>query len=310
MPDSRPSGPPTLPIGTQVVTLVDIRDYAGELLRPSGALGDVIALQREPSVRYQVRFPQGPPAWLARKDLAIRKHYQLDGLQRLSEGTCPEDLRQYIIYRCVVGSRAFGLECEGSDTDLRGIYLPPADLHWSLAGVPEQLEFADNEECYWELSKFVTMALKANPNILECLHTPLVDLATPVAQELLSIRGIFVSRMIYQTYNGYAMSQFKKMESDLRTGGTIRWKHAMHLLRLLLAGIRALREGEIQLDVGEHRVRLLSVRRGEMSFAELEDWRLCLHREFELAFAETNLPIAPDYERADAFVLSARRSMV
>jgi hypothetical protein len=29
----------------------------------------------------------------------------------------------------------------------RGFYLPPADLEWSLAGVPEQLE-SDNEEVY------------------------------------------------------------------------------------------------------------------------------------------------------------------
>ena len=42
-----------------------------------------------------------------------------------------------------------------SDTDRRGIYLPPAELHWSLYGVPEQLENAETEECYWELQKFL-----------------------------------------------------------------------------------------------------------------------------------------------------------
>ncbi|MEZ4727824.1 MAG: nucleotidyltransferase domain-containing protein [Caldilineaceae bacterium] len=40
----------------------------------------------------------------------------------------------------MVGSRAYGLAHEESDTDRRGVYLPPADLHWSLYGVPEQLE--------------------------------------------------------------------------------------------------------------------------------------------------------------------------
>jgi RNA repair pathway DNA polymerase beta family len=46
-------------------------------------------------------------------------------------------LERWVIYRCVVGSRAFGLAEAGSDTDRRGIYLPPAARHWSLAGVPE-----------------------------------------------------------------------------------------------------------------------------------------------------------------------------
>jgi len=102
--------------------------------------------------------------------------------------------------------------------DRRGFYLPPAERHWSLYGVPEQLEDEAAQECYWELRKFLGMALKANPNVLECLYTPLVDLATPLAQELLGMRAIFLSRLIYQTFNGYAMSQFKKRDP----GGTPR----------------------------------------------------------------------------------------
>ena len=46
----------------------------------------------------------------------------------------------------------------GSDIDRRGIYLPPADLHWSLYGVPEQLENDDTQEAYWEVQKFLVLA--------------------------------------------------------------------------------------------------------------------------------------------------------
>ena len=49
-------------------------------------------------------------------------------------------------------------------------------------------------------------------------------------------------QMIFQTFNGYAMSQFKKIEQDIRNHGEVRWKHAMHLLRLLLTGAATLRE--------------------------------------------------------------------
>lgn len=51
-----------------------------------------------------------------------------------------EDLLRFVIYRCIVGSTAYGLSDEHSDTDRRGFYLPPAHLHWSLTGVPEQLD--------------------------------------------------------------------------------------------------------------------------------------------------------------------------
>ena len=85
------------------------------------------------------------------------------------------NLFERVIYRCVIGSRAYGLEDAESDTDRRGIYLPPAELHWSLYGVPEQLENEATQEAYWEIQKFLVLALKANPNVLECLYTPLVE---------------------------------------------------------------------------------------------------------------------------------------
>jgi len=84
----------------------------------------------------------------------------------------------------------------------------------------------------------------------------------------------------------------------------------MHLIRLLLAGTEALRAGAVPVRVGEHRERLLAIRRGEAPWAEVDAWRLELHRAFDEAFAATRLPERPDYARANAFLIRARRSMV
>ncbi|HAW32064.1 MAG TPA: nucleotidyltransferase, partial [Planctomycetaceae bacterium] len=160
------------------------------------------------------------------------------------------DLFTRVIFKCIIGSRAFGLEDEQSDTDYRGIYLPPADLQWSLYGVPEQLDCHETQETYWELQKFLVLALKANPNVLECLYTPLVEHVTPLGQELLDMRDIFLTCVVYQTYNGYVMSQFKKMQTDIKNQGKVKWKHVMHLIRLLISGVTLLREGYVVVDVG------------------------------------------------------------
>ncbi|MBM3471945.1 MAG: nucleotidyltransferase domain-containing protein [Armatimonadetes bacterium] len=295
-----------IPVGTHVVTRVPVQ--AADL--PAGAAGMVGGLLADEGEVYAVSFPGGATARLRREDLAIRKHVHREGLEQIAEGPTQDELWQHVIYRCVIGSRAYGLAEDDSDFDRRGFYLPPAALHWSIAGVPEQLETDDHEECYWEIGKFVNLALKANPNILECLYTPLVEYMTPLAAELREMRGAFVSRMVYQTYNGYAMSQFHKMNRHLRTTGEMNWKHAMHLIRLLLSGIAALREGAIRVDVGEHREQLLAIRRGEMSVDDLEAWRRRLHREFDAALARSDLPERPDYGRANAFLVRARRSMV
>jgi hypothetical protein len=86
----------------------------------------------------------------------------------------------YLIYRVIVGSHAYGLADKHSDGDERGVYLSPAEWHWSLQPLPEQIEFkqavdgtmlahhfkADADDfCWWELEKFVRLALKANPTV-------------------------------------------------------------------------------------------------------------------------------------------------
>jgi predicted nucleotidyltransferase len=299
-----------LPVGTQVVTRRAVATGAGAPPCPAGAVGEVVAAPADYSHDYRVRLADGGEVSLRRDELSIRKHEQAGVLGDADEVLRDHDLHAHVVYRCVVGSRAYGLEHDASDTDLRGVYLPPAELHWSLYGVPGQLENPAAEECYWELQKFLGLALKANPNILECLYTPLVLHVAPVMEELLAQRHRLLSRMVYQTFNGYVLSQFKRLEADFRATGAPRWKHAMHLVRLQVSGITALREGHVPVRVQAHRERLLAVKRGEMAWDEVNAWRLALHRELDAAYAATRLPERPDYEWANDFLVRARRSAV
>jgi uncharacterized protein len=297
-----------LPVGTQVVTRVAVKRVDG-FERSCGTLGVIVKAPIDNSHAYCVQFPDGSQASLRREELSIHKQWQEKSWQDTISISDQSYLYNYVIYRCIVGSKAYGLDDENSDTDRRGIYLPPAELHWSLSGIPEQLDNKSTEECYWEIQKFLTLALKANPNVLECLYTPLVETVTPLAEELLSIRHFFLSQLVYQTYNGYVMSQFKKLEQDLRTKGVIKPKHAMHLIRLLLSGITLLKEGTVIVRVAENQDKLLSIRRSEMPWEEVNAWRLKLHQEFEAAFNQTTLPERPDYEKVNDFLIKARRSM-
>ncbi len=289
------------------MTLIEAKVLNEARFHPRGAAGVVKSSPRDAIHSYLIEFPDRSISSLKRNDFAIRKHFQtITAINSLED----QNLSQYVIYRCVVGSRAFGLEDENSDTDRRGIYLPPADLHWSMNGIPEQLENKENEECYWELQKFLLLAMKANPNVLECLNTPLIEFKNEIAEELLSIKNAFLSKLVYQTYNGYAMSQLKKLEQDLRTSGEIRWKQAMHLIRLLLQGIEILKTGELNVKVTENRDKLLMIKRGKLLWESVNDWRLMLHQEFENALTKTKLPERPDYERVNAFLIKARKEMV
>lgn len=273
-----------------------------KVLTPDGRVGVVAHAPGAPEHSYRVRYPDGIEASFRRTDLRIFKHAQAE----VPGAVLSTDLLRFVLYRCVVGSTAYGLTHEHSDVDRRGFYLPPAELHWSLRGVPEQLETND-EQVYWEFEKFIRLALKANPNVLECLYSPLVESCTPFAREVIESRHAFLSQHVHRTYNAYVLSQFKKLEQDLRNHGQVRWKHVMHLIRLLLSGVAVLKDGVVPLRVDPYRDRLLAIRRGELPWDEVEAWRLKLHGELDEALRTTGLPEHPDYERANELLIRARR---
>ena len=292
--------------GTQVVVSLEVRGSNDAPVHPRGAVGIVVRTPAGSEEHYLIRFPDGFEASFTNGQFEILKHFK-DRIP-LSNAAGPFQLEDCIIYRCIVGSRAYGLDTDAPDTDLRGVYLAPAEMQWSLFGMPEQFEDNGAQSCYWELQKFVVMALKANPNVLECLYSPLVEKLTPVGERLLALRERFLSQMVFQTFNGYALSQFKKLEQDVRTQGEIRWKHAMHLLRLLLTGAATLRECRVPVKVEAHRDQLLAVKRGEISWTEVDSWRQDLHRDFEQALRSTTLPERPDYDAVNLFLIATRRN--
>ena len=292
--------------GTQVVLRVAKPLPGGERFKPPGSVGVVLESPPNNHEPYLVRFADGETLTASFAELTLRRRELEDELGEISE-----DLRPWIIYRCQVGSKAFGLATEDSDDDLRGIYLPPARLHWSLRRLPEQLEFKtdDNDEVYWEIEKFLRLALKANPSVLETLWTPLVLLADETAQELRAMRQAFLSKHVYKTYSGYVLSQFRRMANAYTDKGTYKPKHAMHLIRLLHSGIAALQTGEIRIDVAEHRAELLHLRNDGLPFEEVKRRALELDEQFQRAFEQTALPEQPDYQRVDDFLIRARRKM-
>ncbi|WEH19080.1 nucleotidyltransferase domain-containing protein [Streptomyces sp. VNUA24] len=221
----------------------------------------------------------------------------------------PHDLvRDHTVYACVMGSRAFGLATDGSDTDRRGVFLAPTELFWRFEKPPTHVEGPEREQFGWELERFCHLALRANPNILECLHSPLVEHVDDTGRELLALRGAFLSLRAHGTFARYALGQRKKLDADVRTHGAPRWKHAMHLLRLLMSCRDLLRTGELTVDVGEQREPLLAVKRGEVPWARVESRMARLAAEADEAADRSPLPPEPDLARVEDFLVRTRRA--
>ena len=309
-----------IPVGTQVV-LLESQEIAGaddahaqgettakNKFKKPGSVGVIVKGPPHNGEPYLVRFSDEVELEIPFAKLSLRRR-EIENILRENP---EEDFTPYIIYRCKVGSKAFGLANEDSDDDLRGIFIPPAERHWSLYKIPEQIEINTevDDEVYWEIEKFFRLALKANPNILETLWTPIVIDANPIAEKIRTHRGAFLSNHVYKTYSGYVLSQFRRMKNAYEKTGKFKNKHAMHLVRLLYSGIGAMKTGEIMIDVSKHRVQLLDIRNGKYGFEEIRQMALELDREFQDAFENTSLPEQPDFKMINQLLVEARKSVV
>lgn len=115
----------------------------------------------------------------------------------------------WLIFETIVGSRAYGLDTEKSDTDIRGVFVLPEDMFYSLDYTP-QVANATNDIVYYELKRFIELLSRNNPNILELLNVP--EKFILYKDELMNnVRSeMFLSKLCEKTFANYAYSQIKK----------------------------------------------------------------------------------------------------
>ena len=117
-----------------------------------------------------------------------------------------------VIFRGIVGSRAYGTNRPGSDEDLRGVFLVPPAEYALLSAPPEQVADERNDRVYYSLRRFAKLASASNPNALELFWLPpdCILLDTPRFAQLRENRSLFISRRAVDTHIGYALTQIKK----------------------------------------------------------------------------------------------------
>jgi uncharacterized protein len=211
-----------------------------------------------------------------------------------------------IIYQAVIGSQAYGLAGPTSDIDLREVFLSSALDYWGLNKGSDHYESIQNGEdvAGWEFEKFLRMVLNQNPNSLEVLWTPHVKFVHPVFAPLIELRPKLLSKGLVKSYMGYANAQFIKMQ---RNPNNIDWKNASHLIRLMMAAIHALKQGEIMVQVPPStRNLLLSIKQGEMSYQSFLVLRDDMESQFQQARTITKLPDEPDYQTANQLLIQTR----
>lgn len=125
--------------------------------------------------------------------------------------------RTTLIYEAVHGSRAYGLDREGSDTDAKGVIVGPELWYHGFVERPEQIELSA-DHVWFEIRKFFRLAAAANPMSLELLFADERDHreVTPAGTRLLDARMRFLTLKVADTFSGYAMGQLKRIQTHRR----------------------------------------------------------------------------------------------
>ncbi len=117
-----------------------------------------------------------------------------------------------VIFRGIVGSRAYGTANAQSDTDTRGIFVVPSMEYVRLVPPPKQVSDAHNDHTYYSLLRFCELMAEANPTTMEMLYLPedCIITTTPAFETLVAHRDMFITQRAVESHLGYAVSQMKK----------------------------------------------------------------------------------------------------
>lgn len=121
------------------------------------------------------------------------------------------------IFLATSGSRAYGTHRPDSDTDYRGICIPPAQYRDGFLMHFEQAEWKkpSPDAVIYGIQKFFKLAADCNPNVLEILWVDYdaVHKVTNAGRTLIEHRDLFLSQKVLHTFRGYAMSQLKRIKT-------------------------------------------------------------------------------------------------
>ena len=140
-----------------------------------------------------------------------------------------------VVYACESGSRAWGFASANSDYDVRFIYIHPFDWYLSVDEKRDVIESPIHNSLDvngWDLRKAFRLLKKANPSILEWLHSPIVYIEQPfVVTKLRQLaQDYFSSPVCLYHYLHMAKGNFR----DYLQGNSVWLKKYLYVLRPLL----------------------------------------------------------------------------
>lgn len=190
------------------------------------------------------------------------------------------------ILKVIVGSQAHGLATPVSDFDYRGVFIYPTSEILGMNAPSDQTTWIEGKEddTSWELRKFLVMATKCNPTVLEVFKAP-VNYDFNYGKELRDLFPyVWNSKDVHSAYVGYGLNQRKKFleDKDKRQA-----KYAVAYLRSLYNGWEILTSGDFSVNMSNTEIyeTLKKWKSGNFTLGEVidltDEWTTKIHAAFD-----------------------------
>ena len=125
-----------------------------------------------------------------------------------------EHLGKNIILLGLGGSHAYGTNNENSDLDIRGVTLNSKEEILTNKNF-EQFTNEETDTTIYSFNKIISLLCNCNPNTVECLGLKPEHYLylSPIGQELLDNRKLFLSKEAIHSFGGYANSQLRRLDN-------------------------------------------------------------------------------------------------
>ena len=125
-----------------------------------------------------------------------------------------EHLGENIILLTLGGSHAYGTNVEGSDVDVRGCAINSKEEILTNKNF-EQFVNEKTDTTIYSFNKLITLLSNVNPNTIEMLGCKPEHYLylSPVGQELINNRHLFLSKKCIYSFGGYANQQLRRLDN-------------------------------------------------------------------------------------------------
>ena len=243
----------------------------------------------------------------------------------------PHWLEPNLHLEVVMGSRAYGCnDHDKSDYDIRGVFTTPKVYcfpatdglvvgfdaipkceHWAEPHVKDEDGKREYDFDLHSIQHFLRLAEQNNPNQIDLLfaHESQIKHCTAVGRMLLDDRRIFLSKLCWKRFRGYASDQFHKLKDKKAEGKrkeiieTFGYdvKFGYHCLRLLRECEMILTESDLDLYRGNEEYK--AIRRGEWPLEVLEKEFYARREGIEKFYHSCKLPEMPDHHKVRDLLL-------